>query len=794
MRAATPPDEAARLAELRRLHVLDTPPDAALDGLARAAAAVCRTPIALLSFIDEHRQWFKARVGLDDTELPRAVAFCAHTILGDDLLVVQDTLDDPRFADNPLALGASGLRFYAGMPIRSAGGHAIGALCVVDRVPRTLAEPQREVLRVLARSAEAELDRGRAAPPWEAATRDPWNDAPFGAYELDASGTFTRINDMMLRWLGETREAVVGLRRIYEFSTADAEARFKDVTRGGAVGRAVGERPLVRRDGSVLWTWLNGEALLDAQGRPVGIRATLTDITERHEAEVALRQRLEDAEARLHRQGRDVAEADARLQGEVQPRGREEAARRAVERRVGFAFEAGGIGLWIWDVRTGHIEWHGRHSSLLGVPDGAFDGTYAFFERCVHPDDRALIVAAVEKARDERTDYQAEFRVVWPNGEVHWIKGRGRFSYDADGPAVMSGIILDITERKRAELEGAAVHRRMVALLEGTSNGFVALDRDLRYTYVNRRAAGAVGLRPEQMIGRTIREVFPGGEGAAFERPCRRALDEQVPTQVVEFFGPTGRWFESRILPVDGGLSVFSRDVTARRKAEQEALAARDRLRSMAAHLQVVREEESARIAREIHDDLGQSLTALKIELSLIERRFAELLSEGDGEAFRDSVRSTRDLVDGTVRSVRRIAANLRPTLLDDFGLFAAVSHLAQDLEARMGMTCEVVGHVPGVPRHIESTAFRIAQEALTNVARHSGATSAQVSLAEEPGWLIVTTRDNGRGFVEPVTDTLGLIGMRERAEVVGGTLDVESAPGRGTTVRARLPLPEAPA
>ena len=150
--AHLPADETRRLQVLHSLAVLDTEPDAALDGLVRCAARLLECPAALVSLVDESRQWFKARVGLDATETPREWALCAHAILGDGLFEVPDTAADPRFADNPLVVCEPRLRFYAGMPISHAG-QRLGTLCVIDHTPRTLAPAQRLVLEAWDRLA-----------------------------------------------------------------------------------------------------------------------------------------------------------------------------------------------------------------------------------------------------------------------------------------------------------------------------------------------------------------------------------------------------------------------------------------------------------------------------------------------------------------------------------------------------------------------------------------------------------------------------------------------------------------
>jgi anti-sigma regulatory factor (Ser/Thr protein kinase) len=151
-------DEAARLAAVRRYRILDTEPEQAFDDLALLASQICGTPIALISLLDEKRQWFKSRVGTSATETARSIAFCAYTIQRRDLFVVTDTLADERFRDNPLVVDEPGIRFYAGSPLVTHDGHALGSLCVLDRVPRTLTPEQRAALEALRRQAVAQLE------------------------------------------------------------------------------------------------------------------------------------------------------------------------------------------------------------------------------------------------------------------------------------------------------------------------------------------------------------------------------------------------------------------------------------------------------------------------------------------------------------------------------------------------------------------------------------------------------------------------------------------------------------
>ena len=161
--AAIPTNESARVTALRDLAILDTGRERAYDDITRLAAHVCKTPISVVTFVDTTRQWFKSSVGTVSEGTDRDASFCAHTILADELLEVRDATSDPRFADNPLVTGPPRIRFYAGMPLRTSGGHNVGALCVIDMKPRRLTGDQRDALASLARAVSHFLELRHAA-------------------------------------------------------------------------------------------------------------------------------------------------------------------------------------------------------------------------------------------------------------------------------------------------------------------------------------------------------------------------------------------------------------------------------------------------------------------------------------------------------------------------------------------------------------------------------------------------------------------------------------------------------
>jgi PAS domain S-box-containing protein len=231
-------------------------------------------------------------------------------------------------------------------------------------------------------------------------------------------------------------------------------------------------------------------------------------------------------------------------------------------------------------------------------------------------------------------------------------------------------------------------------------------------------------------------------------------------------------------------------EIAEHARAEGQLRASLDQLRALAARLQSVREEERTSIAREIHDELGQACTAIKMDLALIARKATKRQTR-----LRAKANSATQLVDGMIVTLRRIASDLRPRTLDDLGLTAALEWQAQEFENRTRIPCRV--SLPREPLALDaerSTAiFRIFQESLTNVARHADATRVEARLEREADQLTFQVRDNGRGFNPEETKarkSLGLVGMQERALLLNGELRVEGVPGAGTTMTLRIPLP----
>ena len=329
--------------------------------------------------------------------------------------------------------------------------------------------------------------------------------------------------------------------------------------------------------------------------------------------------------------------------------------------------------------------------------------------------------------------------------------------------------------------------------------GIVHLGLDGQWLRVNQRLCDLLGYSREELQRIGVQELIQSEEGAGEAKSFRRMAAGTLNRHVVDekrYRRQDGSFVWARVnmsvhRDAEGQpqhfISVIE-DITEMKRAEQELRDSSEQLRSLAAHLLSVREEERARISREVHDELGQSLTAVKMDLAWLEGR----LQRGNDQML-ERIRSTRQLADSIIQSIRRISTELRPAVLD-LGLAEAVEWQVQEFQARSGIQCKVRLLTREVVASNASTAmFRIFQETLTNVARHAHATRVEVVLQKQQDRLVLLIHDNGRGFdqTDPsLSKSLGLLGMRERAAILGGQVNISSTPGKGTTVTAWFPLP----
>jgi PAS domain S-box-containing protein len=335
-------------------------------------------------------------------------------------------------------------------------------------------------------------------------------------------------------------------------------------------------------------------------------------------------------------------------------------------------------------------------------------------------------------------------------------------------------------------------------ILDSAMDAIVTVNEDNRVVLFNAAAEQVFGVPQAEAIGSPLDRFIPQRFRAAHAQHIRgfgetgtssRRMGHQ---RIVAGLRASGEEF-----PIDASISqitergkhfytVILRDVTERVRAENELRASREEIKEMALAANRVREQEKSRIARELHDELGQALTALKIDVVWMKQNLSAPTAE-----LASKLTEMQLLVDGTVAATRRISADLRPLVLDDLGLAAAAEWLAQNFTQRTGVHCELAMAAQLELQEPYATAvFRVLQESLTNIAKHANATQVEVTLAPEDPHVVLTVHDNGQGF-DPAAPrkagSFGLMGLRERAELLGGEVTVESTPGKGTRVELRL-------
>ena len=412
----------------------------------------------------------------------------------------------------------------------------------------------------------------------------------------------------------------------------------------------------------------------------------------------------------------------------------------------------------------------------------------------VHPDSRELIESrALARERGENVPSRYEVKIVAKNGDERWLDAAGNWM-EFEGKQARLVTAFDITERKRAEEALQRNEDLFRAIVEDQNEMIVRWKPDGTRTFVNQAYCRVFGCTPDTCIGTSFYSQIVGEYQERIREKVRSlSPDNPVSTDINQSITGSGElgwqeWTDRGIFDSQGNLVELQstgRDITERKRAEEQLLFSREQLRALSERLRRAKEEEGVRIARELHDELGSALTSLK--WSLLDLKRAEPASN---EKIVDMV----GLVDETINVVRRISSELRPGVLDDLGLVSAIEWYTQQFQANTGIDCECDLLVDDVDlnREQSTVVFRILQEAMTNILRHAQATKVGVVLEEDEGEIVLEVKDNGRGITESEklgARSLGLLGMRERASSIGGSIDISGTAGRGTRLILHVPV-----
>ncbi|MCG2595673.1 PAS-domain containing protein [Ramlibacter sp. XY19] len=788
-------EEQRRLARLRELAVLDTAPEPVFDALVRIAAAVCGTPIALISLIDTERQWFKANLGLEGVaQTPRDVAFCDHAIRGNEVMEVPDATRDARFATNPLVTGDPDIRFYAGAPIEMPGGERIGTLCVIDRRPGELDARQLAALRDLATVAQWALLQRERLHQVASAGADVLGDMELLASVVENLPCGLSVFDGELRLIAHNRQ----FRQMLAFPDHlfDGTPHFQDFLRFNAargdygpgdpedqVQRVVEE---IRAEPSQhLQRPSPDGGVLDMRRSPLpggGFITTYVDVTQATAADKALR----DSEERQKR-----------------------------------ALDASGLSLWELDLDSGWMYLSENWSLLLGGAATPTITTPLALTELVPAEQRPALTQALTAMLKGETDrYAVEHQVRRKDGSHAWIHSEGRVTRRAaSGEALYAtGTNQDVTARKEAELQLARSAAITRATVQAAADGIMVVDASRRVIFHNERLSQMWGA-PAKLEGAVAPQLQPHVapqmlDPAGFTRRVEQIYNSDELETFDELLLRDGRVFErhSRRIDLDGGYGrVWTfHDITAQRKADQELHAAKEAAEAANRAKTDFLDNVSHEIRTPLNGVLGLTRLLLAEPLSEQQRRYVHL-ADASAASLLELI---NDLLDLGKIEAGRMELEDAPFRLDE--LLQQLNELYRLRAGEKGLQF-VLDVAPNVPSSVSGDAGRLRQilnNLLSNAFKFTERGEFGLIVGRPDGPLgpdVVrfTVYDTGIGipydvqkklftrFAQAERSTsrkyggtgLGLAIVKQLSEQMGGSVLLQSEPGRGASFRCDLPL-----
>ncbi len=565
-----------------------------------------------------------------------------------------------------------------------------------------------------------------------------------------------KVDDLM----GDTLEGTLTPASYQAAIVALAGAAADERNNPGSVTSRTLELEFLRQDGSVVPIEATASYLRDDEGRPVGILGTVHDISERRKAEEALR----ESEKRYRLLADNVTDVICVLDKSL----RVTYLSPSVTHLLGYTVEQS-LGQ-PWD------QW--IEAALR--PESAKIATEVFREIAASMDEGA--------PRETYKSWTLELEFRRMDGTALWAEGRVSILRSEEGqPIGFLALVRDVSERRRAQ--------ELFQTLADNSPIAVYIAQDGRLQFVNSQFKHHVGVGEAELLG-TDASRFILAEDRETARQMSEAMlrgDRPNPYEY-RFVGRAGRikWVMEQVAPIlhngrPATLGTFM-DITERKQSEETLVRSESQLRLLSQRILEVQEEERARIARELHDQLGQELVALKIEAVVL---MEEL---GGNPRLYERARGVLDLIDRLDTTAHRIAVSIRPEILDKLGLVKAIQWYAEDFERRSGISCpvEATNDSLVLPKSVSTCAYRIVQEALLNVWKHSRASQAKIKVTSGHGAVTVRVSDNGVGMdLRRLSEgtTLGLLGMQERAGLVGGKVTIRGNSGGGLRVAASLPM-----
>ena len=810
--APLPEDEAGRLEALRRYDVLDTHPEQSFDRFTRIAAKLFDTPVSAISLIDEERQWFKSCVGLDTRETSRDVSFSAHAICAAPPLIVPDATRDPRFATNPFVVGPPYIRFYAGAPLRTSDGFRLGTLCVVDTIPRSIPDRVRvECLEDLAAQVMEQLELSRTTQQLAGLhanlirrereleeQRRRWEESEqraalalqagqMGSWEWDAQTDRVLRSPILEQLFGfqpgqwpassqawqarlhpGDREKITGMFARFRTGAADFNAEYR----------------IIWPDGSIRWIADRGQAILDSDGRLRGAIGVCSDVTEHRIADEKLR-----ASEELFR-GLSAASPVGIF-------------------RAGLSADVEYV-----NPRAEQI-WKMSRAEILGLG----------WTTRLHPEDLEPLLASWREATSSGCEFERDYRLVLPDGAIRWVHTRVALLRNSLGrPVGAVGTVDDFTDRQLADQELRRLQSLLQLAIDTMPQRLFWKDRNSVYLGCNQAFALDAGCRhPEEVVGKDDFALINRGRADIYRADDKAVMDSGMPrnslSQGLPLANGISGWIRTVKVPlrdeaglIIGVLGVYE-DVTAQKRAESDLRRAKDAAEAAAR----VKGEFLANMSHEIRTPLngvlGMVSLLLDSPLSAEQRSWAET-AQASGEMLLSLLNNVLDLSKAEAGKlvIEHVAFDLPETIAQCLEMFDAEAK-AKGLALEAEYPQRLSAHFIGDPSRVRQILLNYVANAVKFT--ENGSVRVQVvvlSAGPDAVKLRLAVTDTGVGiskeaqarlfqpFIQADGSTtrrfggtgLGLSIAKQIAELMGGSVGLESEPGHGSRFWVDLTFPVA--
>jgi len=473
----------------------------------------------------------------------------------------------------------------------------------------------------------------------------------------------------------------------------------------------------------------------------------------------------------------------------------------AWKNRYDAAVRASGQILYDWDAITNDVVYGGDYQRILGYSQEDLSGGLPRFMELVHPDDQAPVWAEIRRVLDTKEPYRQEYRVRTKDGRYLLVRDQGYFYVNDGGHLIrMVGFISDITDQRRAEEELRASEQRFRNSFAHSSTGMLLVDLDGRFVETNRAYGEITGYTQTELESLTFLDITHPEDVDRCERAFRQMLNGEIASYMVEkrYVRKDGAVVWARISSTllrdasdnPSHAVVIVEDITERKRVEEQ-------LGTLSRRLLHVQDEERRRLARELHDSTAQSIAAMCMNLGVLSES-ANLLDQPAQKALTECL----EIGEQCIRELRTFSYLLHPPVLDDMGLSSALKWYVEGFvhRSRIEVALDIAPDLGRLSRELELTLFRVVQESLTNIHRHSGSRSAVIRIVRYPNEVLLQVRDYGCGFAGACGNGngttpnagVGIAGMRERARQVGGHLRIQSRPGC-TDVEVLAPISPQP-